>query len=69
MWDHGSVLSPVVTHAPCALDQQRRLREARITALSRPLRRRLRRPRLENSADLAAGLGARGEDVWGALRV
>jgi hypothetical protein len=68
VWDHGTVLSPVATHAPCALDQQRRLREARAAALARPLGRRRRR-RVEASADLAAGLGARGEDVWDALRV
>ncbi|MGH2653105.1 MAG: hypothetical protein ACRDHV_01975 [Actinomycetota bacterium] len=63
------MLSPVVTHAPCALDHQRRLREARAAALARRLGRRLRRRHVEASADLAAGLGARGEDVWDALRV
>lgn len=63
------MLSPMVTHAPCALDRQRRLREAQAVALARPPWRKLRRRRVESSADLAAGLGARGEDVWGALRV
>jgi hypothetical protein len=63
------MLSPVVSHVPCALDHQRRLREARAAALARPLRRRGRRRRVETSADQAAVLGAGGEDVWGALRV
>jgi hypothetical protein len=63
------VFSPIVTHAPCALDQQRRLRESRAAALARPRGRWRRRRPVEASADLAAGLGARGEDVWGALRV
>jgi hypothetical protein len=63
------MLSPVVSHVPCALDHQRRLREARTAALARSSRRRGRRRRVEASADQAAILGASGEDVWGALRV
>ncbi|MGH2675047.1 MAG: hypothetical protein ACRDKA_12250 [Actinomycetota bacterium] len=67
------MITPAVTHVPCALDQQRRLREARAASLVRARRRRSRRsggpPPDSVSADLVAGLGARGEDVWTALRV
>jgi hypothetical protein len=65
------MISPLITHAPCSLDQERRLRVARAASLARMLGRR-RRPRgglRAPSADLLRGLGLRGEDVWGALRV
>ncbi|HYZ11214.1 MAG TPA: hypothetical protein VE962_04915 [Actinomycetota bacterium] len=62
------MLGPIVSHAPCALDLQRRIREARTASLSRGAGRR-RRGRVERTADLVAGLGGRGEDVWSALRV
>jgi adenosylcobinamide amidohydrolase len=63
------MLSPVVSHVPCALDHHRRIREARTDALARSSRRRGRRRSAGTSADQAAVLGTRGEDVWGALRV
>lgn len=68
------MISPVVTHAACALDFQSRLRTARVESVARSVGRTrrpawFRRPRVrERSADLAAGLGRRGEDVWTALR-
>jgi adenosylcobinamide amidohydrolase len=63
------MLSPIVSHVPCALDHQRRIREARTDALVRSARRRGRRRGGGTSADQAAVLGTRGEDVWSALRV
>jgi hypothetical protein len=66
------MISPVITHAPCSLDQERRIREARAASLARMFRRRRparRGGRRAPSADLLRGLGLRGEDVWGALRV
>jgi len=66
------MITPAVTHVPCALDQQRRLREARTASLTRSAGRRwwsrVPRPRVA-SADIASGLGTTGENVWGALRV
>ena len=63
------MLSPVVSHVTCALDHQRRILEARTASLAPRRRRRRRGERTAPSADLAVGLGARGEDVWGALRL
>jgi hypothetical protein len=73
VWDDGlDVISPAVTHAPCSLDQQRRVREARAGALARWTGRRKGSGRAGDrpspSADQVTGLGRRGEDVWSALR-
>jgi hypothetical protein len=71
------VITPVVGHTTCDLDQQRRLIEARREGVARRaaarrkyrrrsvvLRRGIRSPRGHAAPDLAT----RGEDVWRALR-
>jgi hypothetical protein len=57
----------VVGHVPCALDHQRRLREARAERLARAAMatRRSREGRPSPPAETPPGAG---EDVWQALR-
>lgn len=63
------MLSPVVTHVPCALDHQRRIAEATREAVARSVRRGRRRPGPATRRSIAPG-DARpgGEDVWTSLR-
>ncbi|HJV05344.1 MAG TPA: hypothetical protein VJ868_08780 [Actinomycetota bacterium] len=63
------MITPVVGHVPCDLDQQRRLVEARADAAARRARKRKgarRRNSTRGHAD--PDLVPRGEDVWRALR-
>lgn len=56
----------VIGHIPCALDHQRRLREAQAARVARTVRPgRRRRPAILLGGDLSRRLG---EDVWQALR-
>lgn len=60
------MLSPVVSHVPCDLDLQRRIREARVESTLRAvLRRRRGRGGPQPSA---VDLRPAGEDVWHSLR-
>lgn len=60
------MLSPVVSHIPCDLDLQRRMREARRESAVRAL---LRRRRGRGGAEpVAVDLRPAGEDVWHSLR-
>jgi hypothetical protein len=72
------VITPVVGHTTCDLDQQRRLIEARRAGAARralaPRSGRHLRRLLPNRLDAPGrghahlDLGSRGEDVWRALR-
>jgi hypothetical protein len=62
------VLSPVLTHVPCALDHQRRIAEATREAVARSVARRRRPGRGTRRALSPRDAGPRGEDVWASLR-
>lgn len=61
------MLSPVVSHVPCDLDLQRRIREARRESTLRAVLRR-RRGRGGPAEPSAVDLRPAGEDVWHSLR-
>jgi hypothetical protein len=61
-----TVIGLVIGHIPCALDHQRRLREAQAARVARAMRPGRRpRPTIPSPGDLSRPLG---EDVWQALR-
>jgi len=62
------VLSPVVSHVPCALDHQRRIAEATREAVARSVRARRWWRRATRRAIAPGDVASRGEDVWIALR-
>jgi hypothetical protein len=58
----------VIGHVPCALDHQRRIREARAERVSRAVARSVRARRRGAHPPVAAERASTGEDVWLALR-
>jgi hypothetical protein len=62
------MIGPVVGHVPCALDHQRRIREARKERISRAVARAGRARKGVVDPPVAAGRAPAGEDVWRALR-
>jgi hypothetical protein len=56
----------VIGHVPCALDHQRRIREARAERVSRAVARSVRAR--GDHPPVAAEPASSGEDVWLALR-
>jgi hypothetical protein len=66
------MIGPVIGHVPCALDHQRRIREARAERVSRAVAQVGRRSRARGTGrgeDLPGLVrGPAGEDVWQALR-
>jgi hypothetical protein len=60
------MIGPVVGHVPCALDHERRIREAHRERISRAVARARRRG--GGPLPPSECLRERGEDVWQALR-
>ena len=62
------MIGPALAHPTCDLALQRRIREARLGAISRRARRARREGAQAPPADVADAAFSGGEDVWRSLR-